>query len=413
MYENHDARPLVVSIVRVLQEVFGEHTQISQALQHLFKKNQWSAHEKEQVSETVYDIIRFWRLLWYVYGKQQSLYEDDLFSIVKIHQMVYNKYDIKLPKKVLLSLDHVQNRLHQASSQRAIRESIPDWLDTQGFTELGNRWEPLLISLNKKPNRIIRVNTLKGSREHLQQQLEKEGVRTILLPQFPDALQLEHDTNVFKLHGFSQGLFEVQDAASQMVSRFLNPKPGMLVVDACAGEGSKTLHLAALMNNKGRIIALDTASWRLKELRRRATRAGADNIEIRHIDTTKTSKRLIGKVDKLLLDVPCSGLGTLRRNPDIKWMLAPETLDRIRRLQHNLLSHYTPLVKPNGCFVYATCSILPSEGEHVIRTFLSEQDDEFRLLKEQRYWPDIHGTDGFYMALLERTAPQSSESFKQ
>jgi 16S rRNA (cytosine967-C5)-methyltransferase len=188
-----------------------------------------------------------------------------------------------------------------------------------------------------------------------------------------------------------------------MVSRFLDPQPGMRIVDACAGEGSKTLHLAALLQNKGKIIALDTQEWRLKELRKRAIKAGADTIETRLITSAKIYKRMEGTADRLLLDLPCSGTGTLRRNPDIKWKLTPEDFDRLQRLQYELLERYSTIAKPGGRLVYSVCSIFPSEGEVHIKRFVTTHR-EFILQHEQRFWPDIHGTDGFYIASLERTA---------
>jgi 16S rRNA (cytosine967-C5)-methyltransferase len=176
----------------------------------------------------------------------------------------------------------------------------------------------------------------------------------------------------------------------------------MRVIDACAGEGSKTLHLAALMKNKGKIIALDTQDWRVKELRKRAVKAGADTIETRLITSSKVYKRMNNTADRLLLDVPCSGLGTLRRNPDIKWKLTAADLNRLRNLQHDLLERYSPLLKAKGTMVYSVCSIFPSEGEAHIQRFLKNHET-FHLIEEKRYWPDTDQTDGFYVAHLQRT----------
>jgi 16S rRNA (cytosine967-C5)-methyltransferase len=176
----------------------------------------------------------------------------------------------------------------------------------------------------------------------------------------------------------------------------------MRVVDACAGEGGKTLHLAALIKNKGKIIALDTQEWRLRELRKRATKAGADTIETRLITSSKKYKRMQDTADRLLLDVPCSGLGTLRRNPDIKWKLTLNDLDRLKHVQHDLLERYCSLLKPLGTMVYSVCSIFPSEGEFQVQQFLKNHED-YCLLKEKRYWPDTDRTDGFYTALIQRT----------
>jgi len=174
----------------------------------------------------------------------------------------------------------------------------------------------------------------------------------------------------------------------------------MRVVDACAGSGGKTLHLAALMQNKGRIIAMDTFERKLEDLRKRASRAGADIIETRAITSTKVIKRLSGQADRLLLDVPCSGLGVLKRNPDTKLKLQPDDIDKVRKIQSEILASYPNMVKPGGLMVYATCSVLPSEDEEQVRNFLKNNSSNWDLLEEKRLWPATDGFGGFYMALL-------------
>jgi 16S rRNA (cytosine967-C5)-methyltransferase len=275
-------------------------------------------------------------------------------------------------------------------------------LDQLGTDELGKRWNQIINSLNQKPNIVIRTNTLKITRDELIKILKIEGIRSEKIEGTLEALLIKDRTNVFRLQSFKEGFFEVQSDTSQIVSIFLDPKPGMRVVDVCAGEGSKTLHLAALMKNKGKIIAMDTQEWKLKKLRRRAVKAGAENIEARTIDSSKTYKRLKGTVDRVLLDAPCSGLGTLRRNPDIKWKLTLSDLKRLKDLQIDLLDRYSPLLRIEGRMVYSVCSILSSEGESKVRAFLERHNNKFELIKEKRYWPDTDDTDGFYMALIKR-----------
>ena len=182
---------------------------------------------------------------------------------------------------------------------------------------------------------------------------------------------------------------------------FLEVKPGMRVVDTCAGAGGKTLHLATMMENKGQIIALDIYDHKLRELKRRAKRNGAHNIEPRHIENTKVIKKLYDKADAVLIDAPCSGLGVLRRNPDAKWKLEPEFLDRIKATQQEILSTYSRMVKSGGQLVYATCSILPSENQEQVKNFLASNDD-FIFVKEKKVLSYESGFDGFYMALLKR-----------
>jgi 16S rRNA (cytosine967-C5)-methyltransferase len=187
-----------------------------------------------------------------------------------------------------------------------------------------------------------------------------------------------------------------------MVSDFLNVTPGMRVVDACAGAGGKTLHLAALMKNKGKIIALDISNNKLTELRKRCSRAGVNMVEAKHIESSKVLKRLANTADRLLLDVPCSGLGVLRRNPDTKWKLSEEELNHLRKTQQEILVNYSKITKVGGYMEYATCSILPSEGEDQIKYFLNNNSNEWELVGEKRYSPEIYFADGFYMALLKK-----------
>ena len=177
----------------------------------------------------------------------------------------------------------------------------------------------------------------------------------------------------------------------------------MRVIDACAGGGGKTLHLAALMKNKGRIIAMDTEAWKLDELKKRARRAGVGNIEPRVIESSKTIKRLENSADRLLLDVPCSGLGVIKRNPDAKWKLTPEFMERVKELQQHILADYSTMLKTNGLMVYSTCSLLPSENEKQVEKFLESRKDKFELL-EQKWLKPSEGFDGFYMALIQRKA---------
>ena len=287
-------------------------------------------------------------------------------------------------------------------AQRSTRESIPEWLDQMGSAELGDRWDATLTALNQPARVILRTNRLKTERTALQDLLRQESVETQPIGD-GDALVLARRQNVFLTKAFKNGQFEVQDYSSQQVARMLAPEPGMRVVDACAGGGGKTLHLAALMQNRGSLIALDTHAWKLDELRLRARRAGATNIETRPIESRKTIKRLYGSADRLLLDVPCSGLGVLRRNPDAKWKITPESIDNLHIVQQDILQAYSPIVKPGGRMLYATCSILPSENQQQVEKFMaSEAGKKFRLLEERQILPQDEGFDGFYLALLER-----------
>ena len=378
-----------------IRKIFKDNLYATKAIKISLKENRnWDDETRGFFSDNVYNITRYWRLLWYLIKKEPSFNDKGL-------ALILDAYLFFIGEKVTKSKE-LAERMHNAKKIRAIKESVPDWLDKLGQKELGKKWNQVLRSLNQKPNLIIRVNTLKKTKDELIKILKDEGIKAEEIHNTQDALLIKNKINVYRLKSFKEGFFEIQDIASQMVSIFLEPTPGMLVVDACAGEGSKTLHISTLMKNRGRIIAMDLQDWKLKVLRRRAKKSGAYNIETRQILSSKSYKRFKGKTDRLLLDVPCSGLGTIRRNPDIKWKISPSDIERLKKIQKELLEKYCNLLKRGGRFVYSICSILPSEGEEQIKAFLEKQNNKYMLIKEKRYWPNEDDTDGFYMALIER-----------
>lgn len=288
----------------------------------------------------------------------------------------------------------------QASPE--IWESYPDWLHATGITELGEvEWLAEMRGMNRPAQVVLRVNTLKTTLPKLQKDLKADQIYTQTIAGFPDALLLVQRMNIFRHPLFLSGHFEIQDAASQAVATFTSVEPGMRVVDACAGAGGKTLHLAALMQNKGKIIAMDVEEYKLQELRKRANRAGISIIETRKIEGSKTLKRLEGMADCLLLDVPCSGTGVLRRNPDAKWKLTPEFITNVKVKQKEILETYSRICGKEGATIYATCSILPSENEIQVKSFL-HVNSNFILQEARHLLPSREGFDGFYMAKLIR-----------
>ena len=196
-------------------------------------------------------------------------------------------------------------------------------------------------------------------------------------------------------------MFEVQDASSQLVAEFLQIEPGMRIVDACAGAGGKTLHIASITQNKGRIISLDTEQWKLDEAKKRARRAGVSNLETRLIEGNKTIKKLYDTADRLLLDVPCSGLGVIKRNPDAKWKLSMEFINKVKGQQSAILEDYCKILKVGGKMVYATCSILPSENQKQVQKFVAAHPN-YKFEEERIVLPSESGFDGFYMARITR-----------
>ena len=394
-------RNLLIGIHDALEETFFQDKKYAdKVLERLLKAHKkWGSADRQVVSEIFYDIVRWKKRLEYYMGegtKPSNIYNLILAYLLwkKVKYKKFDEFDGIKTGGILSKLDK------KTFPTKAIEHSVPDWLAGLFEKELGAKWEKEMSALNEQAPVILRANSLKISAENLVEILKEEGVNSFVLRGYPDAVQLEEKKNIFLTSAFKEGFFEVQDASSQKIAELLDVKEGMRVVDACAGAGGKTLHIAALMKNKGQIIALDIYEWKLAELKRRAKRAGAFNIETRFIEDNKVIKRLHNTADRLLIDAPCSGLGVLKRNPDSKWKIDEDFINRIKTEQENILQNYSKILKKGGKMVYATCSILPSENGEQVRKFLSE-NTEFALVKEENIMPS-DGYDGFYMALIER-----------
>ncbi len=390
---------LVEAIVFALAEIFEKGRQADKVIEQILKSNRkWGARDRGFIAENTYEIVRWWRLLTFIVGSDHPSYADIFatWQVLKGNELPnWSEFAHINPKTI-------KQAYEEAKKIRKIRESIPDWLDEIGASELGQNWENELHALNQTAPVVLRANTLKTTPTELRKLLASEGIVTDTVPNIPSALILREKKNVFQTEYFKNGFFEVQDAGSQAIAPVLDVHPGMRVIDACAGAGGKTLHLAALMQNQGRLIAMDVEEWKLDELRRRARRNGVSNVETRVIEA-KTIKRLRETADRVLLDVPCSGLGVLRRNPDSKWKIKPDFLTQIRQTQYDILTNYSQMVKPGGKLVYATCSILPSESEWQVQRFLKENGTKWQLSTETRTSPAHDGFDGFYMACLTKS----------
>ncbi len=393
---------LVRASIEGLQQIFSEGRHADVIVNGILKSNpKWGSSDRKFIAETIYDIVRWWRKLWYLIREEPSL---DNAALWRLCGAYFISRDITLPiwkEFDGLNIQEVHQNLFGSDNIRAIRESIPDWLDEAAYKELGAAWDKEIAELNRQAEFIIRTNTLKTTRKELQQGLKDEQTETSTIANHPDAVLVEERKRIFTTEYFKNGWFEMQDASSQEVAYFMELSPGMRVIDACAGGGGKALHCAAVMKNKGRIIGLDIHEWKLKELQKRAKRAGATIIETRIIDSSKVIKRQAESADRVLIDSPCSGLGVLKRNPDIKWKLTPESLNETREKQLKLLSDYCSMVKKGGKLIYVTCSILPSENENIVAQFLSEHNN-FSKVKEKHILPSESGFDGFYMAMMER-----------
>ena len=381
-------RNITDAILNSLHEIFEENKYADKVIERVLKSNpKWGGRDRRFIAESVYEIVRWHRLLCTVSESKLNDFEK-----------IFSAYCVM---KGLSEDKNISEKLEEAKVIRKIRESIPDWMDELGVKEIEEeKWEKEIHSLNEEAKVVLRTNTLKISKEELQKKLKEEEIEAEASSIYADALILNKRKNIFSSHAFKEGLFEVQDASSQLVAPFLELKEGMRVIDACAGAGGKTLHIAALMNNKGKIIAMDTEQWKLNELKKRARRAGASNIETRLIESSKTIKRLENSADRLLLDVPCSGLGVLRRNPDAKWKLSLDFIEKVKILQQKILNDCTIMLKKGGVMVYSTCSILPSENEKQIEKFLSDKKD-FELIEKKTIYPS-EGFDGFFIARIKR-----------
>lgn len=396
-------RNLLIGIHDALQETFFEKNKYAdKVIERLLKAHRkWGSEDRKVVSEIFYNIIRWKKRLEYYMG--EGVKPGNIYKLILTYCLWSKTHYKKFEEFDGIKVADVLTKLKKGTvPTKAIEYSVPEWLAETLEKELGAGWEKEMQALNEQAPTVLRANTLKTSVKELISDLKDENVESSAIRGYEDAVQLEEKKNVFLTSAFKDGLFEVQDASSQKIGELLDVKEGMRVVDACAGAGGKTLHLAALMKNKGQIIALDIYEWKLAELKRRAKRAGAHNIETRFIDDNKVIKRLHDKADRLLIDAPCSGLGVLKRNPDSKWKIDQDFIDRIKNEQQQILQDYSKILKIGGKMIYATCSILPSENNEQVETFL-KNNAGFKLLKEEKIMPS-QGYDGFYMALIERTA---------
>lgn len=388
---------LVNAVAETLQDIFTKNKYADRAIEKLFKQNaKWGSRDRRFVAEAVYDIVRNYRLYSELAQSQKNFwFITAVWMVIKGIEFpdwqefkhVDKNFILKQKEKLLVDL--------------RVAESYPDWLWELGTKELGKElWEKEAIAMNKQASVVLRVNTLKTTHQKFEEAFKEFSIAITKITGIADAYELVKRENVFKNPVFKDGWFEVQDAGSQMISEFTAPKNTDVVIDACAGAGGKSLHLAAIMKNKGKVFSLDIEAFKLEELKRRAKRAGAFNIETRLIDGAETIKKLEGKADKVLLDVPCSGSGVIKRNPDAKWKLSNEVIARTKLLQQKILAEYSVMVKPGGSLVYSTCSIFPSENREQVELFLTS-NPSFKFVKDKTILPS-DGYDGFYMALLTR-----------
>ncbi len=377
---------------------------------HQYRKR-FGSRDRKVISEAVYGIFRHRRFIegW----ENASEKQDELFkplAALVLEGLIDRKtfaevWEGKDAEKYfgLFNRREIPGGIGFASpaEKLAFVYSFPLWMVERWLQRFGEEeCVKLLRSLNERPPLVIRVNTVKISSEELASRLAAKGHEAVPTEMSPYGLKIRERFNIFELEEFTEGFFEVQDEGSQLVALRVEPQPGEVVWDACAGGGGKTLMLAALMKNKGRVIATDIRANKLEDIKKRAKRAGLFNIFPADLNRLDESKLIRAGVDRLLIDAPCSGTGTLRRNPDAKWKMSLERLKQCRADQFGILEKYTRYLKPGGRLVYATCSMEPEENEEVIEAFLREFTNFGRAADDTHLYPHQTSTDGFFISQL-------------
>lgn len=390
-------------------------------LSEFFRANRGlGSHDRPFVAETVFSVLRNKRLLETIVPLPDPR-RLVIASLLKLQGLSINALQPLINRSDEEWLVEVK-RARAETLPPAVRLSLPDWvwqrLEAQRGETAAERLGQALLS---QAPLDLRVNTLVASRDEVLKALADSGLAASATPYSPLGVRMEGKPALNAHELFLSGAVEVQDEGSQLLGMLVAPKRRQMVVDFCAGAGGKTLLLGALMQNRGRLYAFDVSDKRLDALKQRLKRSHLSNVHPQRIGTERDPriKRLAGKIDRVLVDSPCSGMGTLRRNPDIKWRQSPESVDELIDKQRRILAASARLLKPGGRLVYATCSLLREENEQVVEDFLASENGTFEAVECQsvldsqginvqtgRYFqvlPDSHHCDGFFAAIVERT----------
>jgi len=406
----------------VLGEVLGFAHPADAVLSRYFREHRQLGHrDRGLVAESVYGILRRLRWLRRLCGEHATPRELLLAWLARGEGWSARQFEGLVSPAELQWLADIKAADAEGGTL-AERADLPDWLADRLLAAHGEEGVlALAAGLNRPAPLDLRVNVARASRDEVIADLRSDGIPAAPCPLSPHGVRLQGKPALQAHRRFLDGSFEVQDEGSQLLGFLVQPRRGELVVDFCAGAGGKTLHLGAMMRSTGRLYAFDVSERRLANLRPRAARAGLSNVHpsvIAHERDARV-KRLAGKADRVLVDVPCSGLGTLRRNPDLKWRQSPEAIEEMRVRQASILEAAASMVRPGGRLVYATCSLLAEENDAVVDAFAANHP-EFRpldageLLRRQgidiemgerlRLLPHVHDTDGFFAAVFERAA---------
>lgn len=400
--------PVRKLLAQALQDVFNKGFFSDQVLEYYFKQNRkWGSRDRKAFAFYLYGVVRWLRPLMKVaelpWKEAWSPRNDVIADFTALKDLGPEDYEKLIEVYEAQGEKLEQNSYFEGFDTFALKYSLSDYCLGLFESEFKGDIEAELKASNQPAPVYIRANTLKVTRDELKAVLEQEDIETEYVEAAPEALVLKERKPIFKSKAFQNGFFEMQDAGSQLIGEFVEVEPGHKVIDACAGAGGKSLSLSARMKNKGRLIAMDIHARKLEELTRRARRAGVFNLEVREIDSTKPIKRLAQSADRLLLDVPCTGSGVLRRNPDSKWRISEYEKQSLKQTQKKILEQYSSMVKPGGKLIYSTCSLLASENEEQIKSFLeSEPGKNFEWESERSFSPSQTGFDGFYMARVKR-----------
>lgn len=388
--------PVLKGIEEALTQIFDEGYYADKVIERQFKSHpKWGGRDRRAVAECTYEVVRHYLSLKLLLERLEVPFSYRHLSLLWI-EVFQDQFEVGAESLFSSKKQRVLDEYEKLEPWQ--KHSIPKWIDDLMLSQRGEReWSELRATLNEQAPVFLRANELKTSAKQLCLAMQAEGYDLEVVDR--EALRLIERKNVFSSKSFKEGLFEVQDLHSQKVVEALDPQPGETVIDACAGAGGKSLQISSRMKNKGKVISLDILENKLAQLKKRARRAGVHNLEMKVIDSSKVIKRLEKRADRLLLDVPCSGLGVLRRNPDTKWKLTPERVSELEEIQIQILSNYTSMLKPGGILVYSTCSLLPSENTLQIQRLLKKSSD-FELQEEFELFPGIKKGDGFYIAKL-------------
>ncbi|MBI5626379.1 MAG: RsmB/NOP family class I SAM-dependent RNA methyltransferase [Nitrosomonadales bacterium] len=406
-------------VIQALRAILPMAHPADTTLRYFFKNERIGSNERELVAETVFGVLRHRLLLEHCCAGNATPRR-----LALAHLFRFGGYNLRELEPVLKRDEKewlaTVKGVNIEELPLAVQAELPEWLVEKMRISYSDA-DILTIGLAMPQGAPldIRVNTLLAKRDEVLQQLHEKNIEASATPYSPIGIRLREKIPLNRDALFTEGKVEVQDEGSQLLGFLLAPKRNDMVVDFCAGAGGKTLMLSALMNSQGRLYAMDVSEKRLANLKPRLKRSGASNIQpmlISHENDIKV-KRLAGKIDRVLVDAPCSGLGTLRRNPDLKFRQSPGSIEELTQKQAAILASASRLLKKGGRLVYATCSFLPEENQLVVQAFLNEHPEfvlrtASQILQQQKIAldtgdylelrPHLHSTDGFFAAVLER-----------